>query len=107
MKKEILVLAAIVLGVIIVGNLQAAEKPSAALGEQLFNDPALGGTDNVQSCNSCHPGGKDLEDAGDDPELATIINRCITGALGGQALPEDSPQIQSINLYIASLKGKK
>jgi cytochrome c553 len=106
MRRKVIIITAVLLGAFIAADLQATEKPSAALGEKLFNDPALGGSGNARSCSSCHPGGKGLEDAGSNPDLAAIINRCISGPLGGQTIGEDSTQMQSIILYIQSLKGK-
>jgi cytochrome c peroxidase len=107
MKKTLFFTATIILSTLIAGYMQAAETPSAALGEKLFNDSALGGTDNAKSCNSCHPGGKGLVDAGSNPKLAVIINQCITGPLGGQAIKDNSIEMQSIKLYLKSLKEKK
>lgn len=107
MKKELFFTATIILSTLIATSIQAAETPSAALGEKLFNDSALGGSDNAKSCNSCHPGGKGLEAAGNNPNLAVIINKCITGPLGGQAIKDNSIEMQSIKLYIKSLKEKK
>jgi cytochrome c peroxidase len=107
MKKTLFFTATIILSTLIAGSMQAAETPSAALGEKLFNDPALGAADNEKSCNSCHPGGKGLVDAGSNPKLAANINRCITGPLDGQALKDNSIEMQSIKMYIQSLKDKK
>jgi cytochrome c2 len=106
MKKTLIFTATIILSTLIAGSTQAAETPSAARGEKLFNDPALGGTGNTKSCNTCHPGGKGLADAGNNPNLEVIINRCITGPLGGQAIKDNSIEMQSIKLYIKSLKEK-
>ena len=103
--KRVIISAAVILGILIAGNLQAAEKPSASLGKKLFNDPALGGSDNARSCSSCHPGGKGLEKAGNNPDLSAIINRCISGPLHGNTIAEDSPEMQSLILYIKSLHG--
>jgi cytochrome c peroxidase len=107
MKKTLFFTATIILSTFIGNYMQAAETPSAALGEKMFNDSTLGGTNNGKSCNSCHPGGKGLEAAGSNPNLAVIINRCITGPLGGQAIRDNSIEMQAITLYIKSLKEKK
>lgn len=95
---------AILFGTLMAGNLPAAERPSAALGEKLFRDPTLGG--NAKSCNTCHPDGKGVEDAGTRPDLAQVINRCISGPLAGNKIPEDSTEMQSLILYIRSLEGR-
>ncbi len=97
-----LVSAAILFGALMAGNLPAAEKPSAALGKKLFRDPTLGR--NGKSCNTCHPDGKGLEDAGNRPDLAQIIDRCIAGPLAGKQIAEGSTEMQSLILYIRSLE---
>jgi cytochrome c peroxidase len=107
MKITLFFTATIILSTLMAHHIQAAEAPSAALGEKLFNDSALGGSDNQKSCNTCHPGGKGLQAAGSNPNLAVIINRCIAGPLKGQALKDDSIEMQSLTLYIKSLKEKK
>ena len=107
MKKTLFFTATIILSTFSAGYTQAAETPSVALGEKLFNDSVLGGSDNAKTCNSCHPGGKGLENAGSNPEISLIINRCITGPLGGQVIKDDSIEMQSIKLYIESLKETK
>ena len=107
MKKTLFFMATIILSTLIAGSMQATETPSAALGEKLFNDSALAGSANAKSCNSCHPGGKGLEGAGSNPNLAVIINQCIAGPLGGQAIRDNSIEMQSITLYIKSLNEKK
>jgi len=52
----------------------------AQKGKQLFSDPKLGGCTYDKSCNSCHPGGKGLENAKD---LENMTQKCIEKALGG------------------------
>lgn len=106
MRGKVIVLVAILFGALAVGNLLATEQPSAAIGEKLFGDTTLGGPKNTRSCSTCHPGGKGLEDAGSNPDLASIINRCITGPLAGNRIDEDSTEMQSLILYIRSLGGK-
>lgn len=73
-------------------------------GEKLFNDPALGS--NGKSCGSCHPGGRGLDQAFEIPRLDIEINSCISRALQGKALPENSEELQSLLLYIRSLGQK-
>ncbi len=107
MKKTFFFTATIILNTLSAGYTQAAETPSVTLGEKLFNDSVLGGSDNAKTCNSCHPGGKGVENAGSNPNISLIINRCITGPLGGQAIKNNSIEMQSLKLYIESLKGKK
>jgi len=69
---------------------------------QLFKDPALGGSTNDKSCNTCHPDGKGLENAG--ANIETTIQACIQKALGGKPLAADSQQMKDLVAYIASLK---
>jgi len=83
----------------------AAVKTSAGdaeKGMQLFKDPTLGGSTNDKSCNTCHPNGKGLENAGADIE--TTIQACIQKALGGKPLAADSQEMKDLAAYIASLK---
>ncbi|MCG8341574.1 MAG: cytochrome-c peroxidase [Chlorobiales bacterium] len=80
--------------------------PSAAEGEKLFNDPRLAGSVNASSCATCHPDGKGLERAFENPELISVINACIAGPLEGQPLPEDSAEMQSLKEHVESLGGE-
>ena len=87
---------------------------SAENGMILFNNPKLSGSMNDKSCNSCHPGGQGLAGITEDPQwasaanaddkLATVINQCITKALGGNDLSRDSEEMQDMIAYIKSLK---
>jgi cytochrome c len=82
-------------------------------GKKLFNDPALGGSTNNMSCNTCHPGGMKLESAGtkkyttfmgkDSTTLEEVVNICITSPLKGKALAKDSKEMQDLVAYIKSL----
>lgn len=78
--------------------------PSVEHGKSLFYDPALSGSPNDKSCNTCHPGGKGLGNAWKNPKLAETINTCITSPLMGKALTIDSKEMKSLMLYIKSLK---
>jgi len=97
----------VIAGMIIFGLLSAtptlAGKSSAEFGKKLFNDPTLGGSTNKKSCNSCHEGGKGLEKAGENKNLSKMINRCITGPLGGHKIDGRSVKMRSLKLYIKSL----
>ncbi len=104
MAGRVIVFAAIMFSAVAAGNPPAGEKPSAALGKNLFRDATLGRPRNTRSCNTCHPDGKGLKDAGSNPDLPAIINRCITGPLVGKKIPVDSTEMQSLVLYIRSLK---
>ena len=84
--------------------LAADKQPAADYGKKLFNDPALGGSKNPTSCNSCHNGGKGLGKAADRPDLAGVINHCISTPLKGEKIYRDSVEMKSLILYIKSLK---
>ncbi|MCX7794806.1 MAG: hypothetical protein N2257_10465 [Thermodesulfovibrionales bacterium] len=83
-------------------------------GKALFNDPKLGTTG--KSCNSCHPDGKGLEQAGTKKEfnvmgkkqksLEEAVNFCIEMALKGKPLDPKSQEMADIVAYIKSLSGK-
>ena len=82
-----------------------ADRPSAAEGEKLFNDPLLAGSSNLLSCEACHPEGDGLANAARNPELASVINACIAGPLDGSPLAGDSRELRSLGLYVESLGG--
>ena len=84
----------------------AEKKPSASDGEKLFNDPKLSGSVNASSCATCHPDGKGLEKVFENPKLVSVINACISGPLKGQALEENSVEMQSLKEYVESLGGE-
>ncbi|MBU1710792.1 MAG: hypothetical protein KKE17_12365 [Proteobacteria bacterium] len=83
-----------------------AEEASVELGEKLFNNPGLGASQNAINCNTCHPNGEGMENAGGKANLVATINRCIVGPLKGEALNEETVAMQSLKMYIQSL-GKK
>jgi cytochrome c peroxidase len=103
--KKISRLFVVIISVLVssVVYLAAAEGPSVELGEKLFNDRTLGGAAGSVSCGTCHPGGKGLAKAGQNPDLAAMVNRCITGALKGQKIAPDSVEMKSLLLYIKTL----
>ena len=84
----------------------AEKEPSASEGQRLFNDPKLSGSTNASSCATCHPGGKGLEKAADNPKLVSVINACIVGHLEGRRVQEDSVEMLSLKIYVESLGGK-
>ncbi|MFN3739431.1 MAG: cytochrome c peroxidase [Thermodesulfovibrionales bacterium] len=83
-------------------------------GKALFNDPKLGTSG--KSCNSCHPDGKGLEQAGTKKEfnlmgksqksLEEAVNFCIEMALKGKAIDPKGSDMANIVTYIKSLSGK-
>ena len=98
---------ALVLSTLTMSACASTEKvPSASEGEKLFNDPQLAGSVNASSCATCHPGGKGLEKAADNPKLVSVINACIVGPLEGRRLQEDSVEMLSLKLYVESFGGE-
>lgn len=87
-----------------------------AKGKALFNDRNFAGGTSGKSCNSCHPGGKGVEKAGDkkmfnimgktQDSLEEAVNFCIENANKGKAIDPKSAQMMDIVAYIRSLKGK-
>jgi len=95
---------ALLIVVVVLGGavLVFAKQSGASIdkGKALFNDPALGTSGT--SCNSCHPDGKGLENAGTKSNIAKTINACISKALKGKPLKVKSDKMQSLVLYIKS-----
>ncbi len=91
-----------------------ATRGNPAQGKVLFNDPALGSGTSGLSCNSCHPGGKGLENSGDKTEfnvmdmsqssLEEAINVCIRFPLKGKGIDVKGKEMKDIVAYIRSLK---
>jgi mono/diheme cytochrome c family protein len=77
-----------------------------AKGKVLFNDPTLGNGTAGVSCNTCHPNGKGLEQAGNRKDLAQFINSCIVKALKGKGLAPASAEMADLIAYIKSLGTK-
>ena len=91
------------LGLVVTLALAAGD---AAKGKILFNDPKLANGTAGVSCNSCHPGGKGLENAGGRTDLAKIINACIVKTNKGKALDPKSADMADLSAYIKSLKAR-
>jgi len=89
---------------------------SVSKGKALFNDPKFAGATSGNSCNTCHPGGKGLEQAGNQKEfhiagktqkgLEEAVNACIEYAIGGDPIDTKSEAMQDIVAYVKSLKSK-
>jgi cytochrome c len=85
-------------------------------GKALFNDPKFAGGTSGKSCNTCHPNGKGLENAGTKKKFSIMgqkqnsleeaINFCIVNANKGKAIDVKSEDMKNIVAYIKSL-GKK
>ena len=110
MVKTVL-LAATILAFAVTAALAAG---SVSKGKALFNDPKFAGATSGDSCDSCHPGGTGLEQAGDKKEfhiadkvqksLEEAVNACIVHAVNGKAIDPESEAMQDIVAYIKSLK---
>lgn len=103
MKKTCLIIG-LALFIAIYAGLGISGEASVEGGKQLFNDSTLGGSSNVTSCSTCHPDGKGLERAGEKDNLVQMIKTCIERPLKGNAPDEQSMEMESLKLYIKSLK---
>lgn len=103
MKTSRLILAISMIMALTATVAMAKEKTSVELGQKLFNDPKLGGATSGQTCNTCHPGGKGLEKAGDKANLDDMIDKCIVGPLKGKKVDGRTVEMKSLKLYIQSL----
>ncbi|ADH85383.1 c-type cytochrome [Desulfurivibrio alkaliphilus] len=108
--KKLVLTAALMMGLAVPATLMG-QTAAEERGQALFNDPkAFGGQ---VSCNSCHPGGQGLERSGTKTRfrimgerqnsLAEAINFCIINANKGEAIAEDSREMQDMIAYIKSL----
>ena len=80
-----------------------AKKTSVELGQQMFNDPKLGDSTNESSCNSCHAGGKRLENVGEAKKLTKLVNNCLVGKMTGNKLDGRLAPMRSLKMYIKSI----
>ena len=103
MKNRILLIILSIAVVLMAMPSFAAEEPSVELGRKLFNNPGLGNSKNSISCNTCHPDGEGMQNAGQKPNLAAIINQCIVGPLKGDGISENTVAMESLKMYIKSL----
>ena len=89
-----------------------AEHPTPATrGKIHFDNPKF--ADGKKACNSCHPNGYGLEEAGTKSNftimgvqvdsLEEVVNMCIVNANKGNALKVPSTEMQEIVSYIKSL----
>ncbi|MDF1614941.1 c-type cytochrome [Desulfurivibrio dismutans] len=111
--KKMALAAALMMGLAIPAAL-VAQTTAEERGRVLFENPqAFGGQ---MSCNACHPGGQGLERSGTksnfrimgqrQASLAEAVNFCIINANKGEAIAEDSQEMQDMIAYIKSLGEK-
>jgi cytochrome c peroxidase len=91
-----------------------AEQSDVAKGKVLFHDPSLGESKNANSCNTCPPNGRGLENTGDKKEfrimgmkqnsLEEAVNVCIEKPLQGKAIDPKGQEMAHIVTYLKSLK---
>jgi cytochrome c553 len=108
---KIVLFSLIALGLIFSYAFAAAD---TVKGKALFNNVKFAGGTAGKSCNSCHPGGKGLEQAGDKKDfslggkmqksLEEAINVCIVMANKGKAIDLKSDRMKDLVAYIKSLK---
>lgn len=103
MKKASIIPVLAVAAILALSLPAVAGKSSVEYGKELFNNPALAGSANDKSCNSCHADGSGLEKAEAKKNLSRTINRCITGPLGGKKIDGRSVEMRSLKMYIESL----
>ncbi len=106
MKKTQCIMGICLAIILTTGVTMAKEKSTVETGQKLFNDSKLSGSTNDKSCNSCHNGGSGLEKAGGKEKLSKIINKCVTGPLGGEKIDGRSVEMRSLKMYIESLAAK-
>ena len=111
--REVVFTVAIILGLAVPAAWAGRHLPEER-GKALFqNQRAFGGQ---VACNSCHPGGRGLEQSGAKASfrfmnqthnsLEDAINFCIVNANKGKAIANDSPEMKDIAAYIKSLAPK-
>lgn len=84
-------------------SMALSQQTTGEKGRQLFTDPKWGGAAaNEKSCASCHENGKHLETAAKNPKLTELINKCITGQMGGKKVDGRSSEMRAVKLYIKS-----
>lgn len=103
------------LAVILTASLTfAMEQRLDDIGKSHFMNPKFAG--GQRACNDCHPNGRNLEKAGAKTKFSLMgkevnslegaINLCITNAIMGKAIPEDSDEMKGMVSYIKSLGAK-
>ena len=103
MKGGKILFTVVLAGALAAGTALAASKSSTAYGEQLFNDPELGGSVNDNSCSSCHANGDGLAEADENAKLTKTINKCVTRALETKKIDGRSAEMRSLKMYVLSL----
>ena len=104
MKKQKIFAAAVATLYILTGaSTYGAAKTSVELGQEMFNDSKLGESTNESSCNSCHAGGKGLENIGEKKKISKLVNKCMVGQMAGEKIDGRTAAMRSLKMYIKSL----
>jgi hypothetical protein len=82
----------------------ADQRPLEEIGEDLFYNPALGGSINELSCNSCHSWGYRLEYAPGNPNVMFAIRQCLVDRLGGSN-KDGLVNMGALGAYVMELSG--
>jgi len=101
-KQKIFASVAAALFLVAGASVVNAGKISVELGKEMFNDPKLAGSANDSSCNSCHAGGKGLENVV-SKKLSKSINNCLVGKMEGTKLDGRQAPMRSLKKYVLSL----
>ena len=101
--KKIFAVTVASLFILIGVSAYGAAKTSVELGQEMFNDSKLGESTNESSCNSCHAGGKGLENIGEKKKLSKLVNKCMVGQMAGEKIDGRTAAMRSLKKYIKSL----
>lgn len=112
MRTFVMAVMALAAAGFFISHIEAADVKK---GEALFKDPNFAG--GKRSCDTCHPGGRGLKDAGakkvfgimggTQNSLEEAVNVCIEKANLGKAIGLESEEMKDIVSYIKSLGGRK
>jgi len=100
MKKTALILSSIFLLSVIVVCFASEGNPER--GKKLFSDPKLAGSQNETACILCHDKKDTFKSLSKEKNLNETINMCITQALKGNALEDDSQDMKDLKSFIQS-----
>lgn len=99
------IFAALVVALFLVTGVSVvhAGKISVEMGQEMFNDPKLSDSTNESSCNSCHAGGKGLEQVGEKKKVSKLINNCLVNKMAGTKLDGRRAPMRSLKKYMKTL----
>ena len=104
MRKQKIIAAAVAILFLMTGtSVFGASKSSVESGMEMFNDSKLGNSTNDSSCNSCHAGGKGLENVMEKKKISKLVNNCLVGQMAGEKIDGRKASMRSLKMYIKSL----